>query len=88
MIPSFDIVEEVDKFVRLQEEYKARTLADIITKCDFLVGSKECKHKLLEILPKGANVIYVPYIESTMIYAIKKFDAMDLIMRTQTEIDK
>lgn len=77
---SYSIFAEIEKFARLQMEHKEQTLAEIITKYDFVVGSKECKCKLMEILPEGANIIYSPYVESpTMIYAIKKFDVMDLI---------
>ena len=74
----------INEFIRQQREYTERTLAEIITKYDFIVGSIECKHKLMEILPEGANIICSPYIESpTTIYAIKKFDPMDLIMGAQ-----
>ena len=76
--------EEIEKFIRLQREYEEQTLAEIITKYDFIVGSKECKCKLMEILPEGATVICSPYIESpTTIYAIKKFDTMDLLFEPQ-----
>lgn len=72
--------EEIEKFIRLQREYKEQTLAEIITKYDFIVGSKECKCKLMEVLPEGANIICTPYIENpTMIYAIKKFDIVDYL---------
>ena len=75
-----NLFEEIEKFVRLQIEYKEKTLAEIITKYDFIVGSKECKFKLMEILPEGASIICSPYIASpTTIYAIKKFDIMDLL---------
>ena len=84
-----NMLEEVKKFVLLQRENKERTLADIITKYDFIVGSKECKYKLMEILPEGANIICSPYIESpTTIYAIKKFDTMDLLFEPQERSDK
>lgn len=76
-----NMLEEIEKFNRLQREYKEQTLAEIITKYDFIVGSKECKSKLMEMLPEGANIVCSPYIENpTTIYAIKKFDTMDLIM--------
>ena len=82
---SDDIFEAIEKFTRLQREYKEQKLAEIIAKYDFIVGSKECKLKLMEVLPDGANIICSPYIESpTTIYAIKKFDAMDVIMGTRT----
>lgn len=82
---SDDVLEATEKFTRLQREYKEQKLAEIITKYDFIVGSKECKLKLMEILPEGANIICSPYIESpTTIYAIKKFNAMDVIMGTRT----
>lgn len=73
------IVDIVDEIARQQMECTERTLAEIITKYDFIVGSIECKHKLMDILPKGVNIIYSPFVENpTMIYAIKKFDIMDL----------
>lgn len=79
-----EMFAEVEKFNRLQREYTEKTLAEIITKYDFIVGSKECKHKLMEVLPEGANVICSPYIENpTMIFAIKKFDIMDLLVEPQ-----
>ena len=81
-----EMFAEIEKFNRLQMEYKERTLAEIITKYDFIVGSKECKHRLMKVLPEGANIICSPYIESpTMIYAIKKFDIMDLLYEPTEE---
>jgi len=78
------IFEEMEKFTRSQMEYKEKTLAEIITKYDFVVGSKECKHRLMEILPEGANIICSPYVVSpTMVYAIKKFDIIDYINEPQ-----
>lgn len=75
-----EILSEIEKFTRLQREQKEKTLAEIITKYDFIVGSKEVKFKLMEVLPEGANIISSPYIENpTTIYAIKKFDMMDLL---------
>ena len=74
-----DIQSIVNEIARQQIEYTERTLAGIITKYDFIVGSMECKCKLMDILPKGANIIYSPFVANpTMIYAIKKFDIMDL----------
>ena len=70
----------VEKLARLQKEYEEQMLAEIITKYDFIVGSIECKRKLMEVLPEGANIICSPYIvDSTKIYAIKKFDITDLL---------
>ena len=78
------IYSNLEEIIRQEMEYKERTLAEIITKYDFIVGSNECKHRLMEILPDGANVICSPYIENpTMIYAIKKFDITDLLFETQ-----
>ena len=78
------VFKQIEEFARQQMEYKEKTLAEIITKYDFVVGSKECKCKLMEILPEGAKVICSPYIEDpTMIYAIKKFDTMDLLFEPQ-----
>lgn len=74
----------INEIARQQEEYKERTLAEIITKYDFIVGSIECKYKLMEVLPEGANIVYSPYIEDqTVVYAIKKFDVMDLLKEPQ-----
>ena len=73
---------DLDEIIRQQREYTEKTLAEIITKYDFVVGSMECKHRLMEALPEdGANIKCSPYVESpTMIYAIKKFDIMDLLI--------
>ncbi len=70
----------INEIIRQQTEYKERALAEIITKYDFVVGSVECKYRLMEILPEGASITCSPYIEDpTMIYAIKKFDIRDLL---------
>lgn len=70
----------VNEIIRQQAEYKERTLAEIITKYDFIVGSIECKNRLMGILPEGANIVCTPYItDPTMVYVIKKFDIKDLI---------
>lgn len=75
-----NIVNTVNEIIRQQKEYKERELAEIITKYDFVVGSVECKYRLMEILPEGASITCSPYIEDpTMIYAIKKFDIRDLL---------
>lgn len=75
-----DFYNQVNEFNRQILEERERTLAEIITKYDFIVGSKELKVKLTEILPKGANIVYSPYIEDdTTVFAIKKFDVMDLL---------
>lgn len=82
----FAKLEECD---RLQREYKEQTLAEIITKCDFVVGSIGCKCRLMEILPEGANIICSPYIESpTTVYVIKKFDTGDLLHMSQESENK
>lgn len=71
---------DINNIVNEVYRQKERTLAEIITKYDFVVGSRECKYKLMEVLPEGANIVCSPYIEEpTMIYAIKKFDIMDLL---------
>ena len=75
-----NLFEAIERFERLQREYKEQTLAEIITKYDFIVGSIECKCRLMQVLPNGTNIICSPYIESpTTIYAIKKFDINDYI---------
>lgn len=74
-----NVFNQIEEFERQQREHTTKTLSEIITKYDFIVGSKECKYRLMEILPEGANVIYTPYIDDpTKIFAIKKFDIMDL----------
>jgi len=84
-----EILAEIEKFTRSQREYTEQTLAEIITKYDFIVGSKECKYKLMEVLPKGANIICSPYVVNpTTIYAIKKFEVTDLLVGTQESEDK
>lgn len=75
-----DFIDAINEAVRQQMEYREQTLAEIITKYDFIVGSEECKLKLMEVLPKEANIICSPHIASpTMIYAVKKFDILDLL---------
>jgi len=65
--------------VRIVEDYTEKTLAEIIAKYDFAVGSKELKGKLIEALPKDAKVVYSPFIEDpTVVYAIKKFEVSSL----------
>lgn len=73
---------DLDEIIRQYREYTEKTLAEIITKYDFIVGSMECKHRLMEALPEeGVNILCSPYVESpTMIYAVKKFDIMDLLI--------
>ncbi len=85
-----DIFEQINEFARQQTEEKEKILAEIITKYDFIVGSMECKHRLMEVLPEGANIVCSPYIENpAMIYAIKKFDVMDLILnQTESEVSE
>ena len=79
-----EVIKQIEEFTHQQMEYEEKTLAEIIEKYDFVVGSKECKCKLMEVLPEGANVICLPYIENpTTIYAIKKFDTMDLLFEPQ-----
>lgn len=75
-----EIIRQQNEIIRQQTEYKERALTKIITTYDFVVGSIECKHRLMEILPEGATIVCSPYIEDpTMIYAIKKFDIRDLL---------
>lgn len=78
-----EMFEDIEMFIRLQREYQERTLAEIITKYDFLVGSIECKYRLAEMIPEGANIICTPYIHGFTIYAIKKFDVIDLLYEPQ-----
>ena len=71
--------EEMEKLRKSIDEYTEQTLAEIITKYDFFVGSKELKGKLIEALPKDAKIVYSPFIEDpTAVYAIKKFEVSSL----------
>lgn len=80
------IGKAVDEFVRLNKEHTEKTLAEIIANYDFIVGSMECKHKLMEVLPKEAKIVYSPYIVNpNMIYAIKKFDILDVLKESEVE---
>lgn len=73
-----DFIEQIKEFQRQQLEQRDKILAEIITKYDFVVGSKDLKEMLETILPEGATIVYSPYIEDlTTVYAIKKFDMMD-----------
>ncbi len=81
-----NILEEIDKFIRLQNERTEQTIAEIITTFDFIVGSNECKYRLMEVLPEGANIICSPYLASpTTIYVIKRFDIMGLLTEAHKE---
>lgn len=81
-----DFYNKINEFNRQMLEEKERTLAEIITKYDFMVGSMELKEKLTDILPKGANIAYSPFIENnTTIFAIKKFDIKDLLTAESDE---
>lgn len=72
--------EMIDEIHRQQMEQQEKALAEIIQNFDFIVGSIECKDRLMGILPEGANIICSSYItDPTMIYAIKKFDIQDYI---------
>lgn len=73
------VYDKSDKDVP-QKKYQEKELAWIITHYDFIVGSIECKNRLMEILPNEANIICSPYVEDpTTVYVVKKFDIKDLI---------
>lgn len=84
-----EMLAAIEKFNRLQKEYEEKTLTEIIAKYFFVVGSIECKRKLTEALPEGANIVCSPYIESpTTIYAVKKLDIIDLLFESPESEDK
>lgn len=85
-----NVFEEIRKYIQKQNDYKEKALAEIIANYDFVVGSIECKYKLMEVLPEGANIVCLPYFTSpTTIYAIKKFDVMKLLLEPEeSEEDK
>lgn len=79
-----NIIEEVEKYCCSQREREEQVLAEIIQKYVFAVDSEESKHSLMEILPEGANIICLPYIDSpSTIYAIKKSAIMDYIIEKE-----
>lgn len=53
-----DILDAMKELERQVAEDREKTLAEIITKYDFIVGSKENHERLKEILPEGANIVY------------------------------
>lgn len=79
---NFDnFIDEAKEFQRQQLIEREKTLAEIITRYDFIVGSKDLKETLETILPEGANIVYSPYIEdSTSVYAVKRFDMIDYLL--------
>ena len=80
-----DFIDQIKEFQRQQSE---KILAEVITKYDFIVGSKDLKETLETILPEGANIVYSPYVEDlTSVYAIKKFDMMDYFGKESEEDD-
>lgn len=75
-----EVFDTIQYWLDQQRKHQEKELAEIITRYDFIVGSIECKNRLMEILPDSANIICSPYVEDpTMIYAVKKFDIKDLI---------
>lgn len=78
---SFDnYAEQIKEFQRQMVIEEEKTLAEIITRYDFLVGSKDLKETLKTILPEGANIVYSPYIRDlTSVYACKRFNIMDYL---------
>ena len=81
-----DFIDRIKEFQRQQLEEREKILAEVITKYDFVVGSKDLKETLETILPEGANIVYSPYVEDlTSVYAIKKFDMMDYFGKEREE---
>lgn len=78
---SFDnFAEQIKEFQRQQLIEREKTLAEIITRYDFLVGSKDLKETLETLLPEEANIVYSPHIRDlTSVYAIKRFNMMDYL---------
>lgn len=72
---------DLEKILVYLREYEGQTLAEIITKYDFIVSSEECKNKLMEMLPEGANIICKPYVASISspmtAYVFKKFNTIN-----------
>lgn len=81
-----DFIDKIEEFQRQQLEKREKGLAEVITKYDFVVGSKDLKEMLEVILPEGANIVYSPFVEDlTAVYAIKKFDMRDYFSKTESE---
>lgn len=79
----------INEIIRQQRERTEKSLAEVVTKYDFAVCSKECMHMLEEAaLPEGTNIAYTPYIEDPdAIYAIKRFSIRDLLNEALKEKD-
>ena len=82
-------LQDIEKLIHQLKKYTEKTSDEIIANYDFFVGSRECKYRLMEILPKGASIIYSPYIENpTMIYAMKKVDIEEMMDDESEEEDE
>lgn len=78
----------INEIIRQQREHTERTLAELIDKYDFLVCSTELMNKVEEMLPEGSHITYTPYIgDPAAIYAIKKYNVMDLLDKELKEKD-
>lgn len=79
------INDEMEKIISLINNEKEKELAELIQKYNFIVGSMELKMKLERVLPTGTNVAYSLFVDSTKIYAVKKFDVNDFFIKIESE---
>ena len=83
-----EIYDSINRIISEHEEYIEKELAEIIQKYDFIVGSKDTKYRLMQALPKGANIVYSSYIEDpTIVYAVKKI-SINLFSEPYNEEDR
>ncbi len=68
----------VNSVIKAVNEDSERALAEIIENFDFIVGSIECKHKLMSMLPEANVIVTSRFIgEPNAIFAVKKFHIID-----------
>lgn len=75
-----ELLTFTDENIRQQRKWIEKTLERLSKKHYFVVGSKEAENRLAKILPKGSEVIYLPYVENTeQVYLIKKTTLIKLL---------
>lgn len=79
-------MDNFDQFKEYIKSQNERKLAELVQNYDFIVGSKEVLYELTKVLPKDAKIVYSPYIEDpNLVYAVKKFDILDIFNKEREE---
>lgn len=79
-------MDNFDKFKEYIKTQNEKELARIVQNYDFIAGSMELKNALSKVLPKDAKIVFSPYIEDpNLVYAVKKFDILDILKREREE---